>query len=376
MIYLDYTANTPASKHVLDTFVETETHCIGNPNSNHQAGKKANEYIQKTTERIRELLHLSDTDEIIYTSGATESNNLAIKGIAEANRHTGRHIISTSLEHSSVSASLTALQMQGYEIDLCPMDRHGKIDLEELEDMIRDDTCLVSISAVDSELGIVQPVKEVEDIVRQYPSCRLHIDATQAVGKIPFDFSLGDTISFAPHKFYGLNGIGVLIRHNNTALTPQMSGGKSTTIYRSGTPAAGLISSVTPALEDALTNMDASMEYVTELRNDLYHRLSAYPEVRINSTEDSIPYIVNLSIEEHKGTEVQKYLDDCGICVSVKSACSSDLLPSKAVMTIYRNKKRAYEAFRVSLSPLTTKEEIDAFVQAVDRLLRKETHES
>lgn len=376
MIYLDYTANTPASRHVIDTFVETETHCIGNANSNHQAGQLTNQYIERSTERIRELLHLSDTDEIIYTSGATESNNLAIKGIAQADRHVGHHIISTSLEHSSVSASLTALQMQGYEIDLCPMDRHGKIDLEELEDMIREDTCLVSISAVDSELGIVQPVKEVQDIVRKYPDCRLHIDATQAVGKIPFDFSPGDTISFAPHKFYGLNGIGVLIRHNNIPITPQMSGGKSTTIYRSGTPAAGLISSIVPALEDAFDHMEDSLTYVSSLRDDLYEQLSAYSEVRINSTDDSIPYIVNLSIDGYKGADMQKYLDEKGICVSVKSACSSDLLPSKAVMTIYRNKKRAYEAFRVSLSPLTTKEEIHAFTDAIDNLLRKELHES
>lgn len=371
MIYLDYTANTPASRHVLDTFVQTELKYTGNPNSEHAAGRAAMEKIQQDTERIRTLLHLNKDDEIIFTSGATESNNLAIKGIAEALIHVGKHIVSTSLEHTSVSASLTRLQAQGYEIDLCPMGRDGKIDLEELEDLIRDDTCLVSVSAVDSELGIVQPLKEIEAIVRKHPECHLHIDATQAVGKIPFDFSLGDTISFAPHKFYGLNGIGVLIRRRNIHLVPQMSGGKSTTLYRSGTPATGLISSIVPALEDALDHLDENLAYVKRINTELQKQLRQLRGVSINSTEDSIPQILNISVQGIKGVEMQKKLDERGICVSVKSACSSDLLPSKAVMSVTRNKKRAYESFRVSLSPLTTEEEIQEFQKALQEIIKE-----
>lgn len=371
MIYLDYTANTPASRHVLDTFEKTELKYTGNPNSEHAAGRAAMKKIQEDTERIRTLLHLSDEDEIIYTSGATESNNLAIKGTAEASVHVGKHIVSTSLEHTSVSASLTRLQEQGYEIDLCPMGRDGKTDLEELEDLIRDDTCLVSVSAVDSELGIVQPLKEIEAIVRKHPECHLHIDATQAVGKIPFDFSLGDTISFAPHKFYGLNGIGVLIRRKNIHLVPQMSGGKSTTLYRSGTPATGLISSIVPALEDAIGHLNENLTYVKHLNQELQEQLVRIPGVSINSTKDSIPYILNISVQGIKGVAMQKMLDERGICVSVKSACSSDLLPSKAVMSVTRNRKHAYESFRISLSPLTTEEEIQEFLQALKEIIKE-----
>ena len=371
MIYLDYTANTPASRHVLDVFVQTEQKYTGNANSEHTAGREALHEIEKDTERIRHLLHLNQDDEIIYTSGATEANNLAVKGTAESSRHIGRHIVSTSLEHTSISASLSYLQSNGYEIDLCPMDRNGKIDLEELEDLIRDDTCLVSVSAVDSELGIVQPLKAIEQIVRKHPECHLHIDATQAVGKIPFDFSIGDTISFAPHKFYGLNGTGVLIRRNNIHLTPQMSGGKSTTLYRSGTPATGLISSIVPALEDALNNLNDNIAYVTKLNHFLQSELKKIPGIQINSTEDSIPYILNIGVQGIKGTEMQKKLDEKGICVSVKSACSSDLLPSKAVMTVTKNKKRAYESFRISLSPLTTEAELREFLKALNEIIKE-----
>lgn len=371
MIYLDYTANTPASRHVLDVFTETEQSCTGNPNSEHAAGRAALYRIQKDTEKIRTLLHLNKDDEIIYTSGATEANNLAIKGIAEASRHVGRHIVSTSLEHTSVSASLSSLQMQGYEIDLCPMDHDGRIDLEELDDLIRDDTCLVSVSAVDSELGIIQPLKEIERIVRKHPECRLHIDATQAIGKIPFDFSIGDTISFAPHKFYGLNGVGVLIKRKNVRLTPQMSGGKSTTLYRSGTPATGLICSVLPALEDAMNNLDQNLACVRQMNQKLQEELKKIPRVLINSTENSIPYILNISVQGIKGTEMQKKLDERGICVSVKSACSSDLLPSKAVMSVTGNRKRAHESFRISLSPLVKEEEIQAFLNALKEIIKE-----
>lgn len=364
MIYFDYTANTPASDTAINALITAEKTYIGNPNSNHQAGLSAGKCIQKSTEQIANLLCIQP-EEIIYTSGATESNNLAVKGLAESNVHTGKHIISTALEHTSVSASLSYLQQKGWEIDLCPIDRNGVIDLEELEDLLRKDTALVSISSVDSELGIRQPVEKVQQLVRKYPECRLHIDATQAVGKIPVDFSIGDTISFTAHKFYGLNGTGALIRKKGVALTPQMSGGKSTTIYRSGTPATGLIASLCASLEEALLNEVERYQYVASLNQILRNELKRIPGIDINSPIDAIPHILNIGIHGLNGSQMQKLLDEKGICVSVKSACSVDALPSKAVMALTKNRKRAHESFRISLSHLTNEDEIKALIQAI-----------
>ncbi len=370
MIYLDYTANTPASKQVLDTFYAVETSYIANANANHQLGRQAKQCMQETLETLSKLMHVSP-EEIIFTSGATEANNLAVKGIVQANRHVGKHIISTALEHPSISASLTYLQSIGYEIELCPMGKDGRIDLEELQDLLRDDTVLVAVSAVDSELGVTQPLQEIQAICKQYPGCHLHIDATQAIGKIPYDFTLGDTVSFSPHKFYGLNGSGILLKRKHVKLSPQMHGGSSTTIYRAGTPALSLSAAIVPALQTALSSLQTTNQIVTQRSQECRKQLLCIPEVRINSPENAIPHILNLSIRNIKGKDMQKYLDEKDICVSVKSACSVDLLPSRAVMSLTKDKKRAYESFRISLSHLTTKEEIDTFIQAIQTIIKE-----
>lgn len=175
--------------------------------------------------------------EIIQTSGASESNNTAIKGILRASRHVGRHVITTPLEHASVSGCLTAMQEQGAQIDVVSIDRQGRVNLEELAELLRRDTVLVTISAVDSELGVVQPVREIARMLEAYPHCRLHVDATQAVGKIPISFQYADTMSLAAHKFYGLNGVGLLLRRGGCGHGAAGSmAGVSASLYRSGTP--------------------------------------------------------------------------------------------------------------------------------------------
>ncbi len=209
MIYLDYSANTPADPAVLEAFLDTERRYYGNPNANHPAGWAAREALADATDGIAELLHVQPS-EIIYTSGASEANNLALKGIARMQRHLGKHIITTPLEHPSVSGPLTWLQEQGYEIDLVDMGRDGKVSLDHLRELLRRDTVLVAVAAVDSELGAVQPVREIAELLLAWPDCRFHVDATQAVGKLDFSFAGIDTVSLTAHKIYGPNGIGML----------------------------------------------------------------------------------------------------------------------------------------------------------------------
>ena len=372
MIYLDYSANTPVDTRVLEQFCAVERRCIGNANSHHQAGSAAKAEIDAATIKISSLLGVQPA-EIIYTSGASEANNFALKGLARLSRHAGRHIISTPLEHSSVSGTLTALQEQGYEIDLLDVKQDGTVDLEHLKDLLRPDTICVAITLVDSELGVVQPVQEIAAILKAYPHCHLHVDATQAVGKIPVSFEGVDTMSLTAHKFYGLNGIGLLIKRRNLALEPLIHGGESTTIYRSGTPTVALASSLACALDFAVTDLPGRVDHVAKLNAELRSALSTYPLVRINSPEHAIPHVLNLSVRNVKGTVFQRELDAKGVCVSVKSACSSDGLPSRAVFAVSRDRRNALSSWRISLSHLTTEDEIKAFLQAFDVCYRELT---
>ena len=372
MIYLDYSANTPVDEAVLERFCAVERSCPGNANSRHQAGAAAKTAIDEATQSIARSLNVQPA-EIIYTSGASEANNFALKSIARLERHHGKHIISTPLEHSSVSGSLTALQEQGYEIDLLDVKQDGTVDLEHLKDLLRPDTICVAVTLVDSELGVVQPVQEIAAILKAYPHCHLHVDATQAVGKIPVSFEGVDTMSLTAHKFYGLNGIGLLIKRRNLALEPLIHGGESTTIYRSGTPTVALASSLACALDLAVIDLLNRVDHVAKLNAELRAALSTYPLVRINSPDHAIPHVLNLSVQNVKGTVFQRELDAKGVCVSVKSACSSDGLPSRAVFAVSRDRRNALSSWRISLSHLTTEDEIKAFLQAFDVCYRELT---
>lgn len=365
MIYLDYSANTPVDTAVLEAFCQTERVFIGNPNSTHPAGQAAQAEMARVTDSIAELLGV-DPAEIIYTSGASESNNLAIKGIVQASRHIGRHIISTALEHSSVGGTLSALQWQDCEIDLVEIKRDGTVNLEQLRDLLRKDTVLVSVCAVDSELGTVQPVREIAEILKEFPNCRLHVDATQAVGKTDLVLDGVDTMSIAPHKFYGLNGSGLLLKKKDLVIEPQIHGGASTTIYRSGTPALALAVSVEKALRLAQENQEKRIAHVKTLNRYLREELVKYPAVRLNSPENAVPHILNLSVRGVKGTVFQRELGKRGVCVSVKSACSTEGTPSKAVFAVSRDRKNALSSWRISLSHLTTWEELQKFLRIFD----------
>lgn len=370
-IYLDYASNTPVDKDVLNTFNEITLKYFANPNSTHILGKVTNEKIQETTENIIKELskkaNLDENMEIIYTSGSSESNNLAIKGIAKSYKENGKHIISTFLEHSSVSSPLTYLKEQGYEIDIVNITNEGKVDLEHLKSLIRKDTILVSICYVDSEVGIVQPIEEIAKIVKEYPNCFFHVDCTQAVGKINIDLKNIDLISFAPHKFYGLNGFGALIKNKEIVLEPLINGGASTTIYRSGTPVIGQICALEKALEISFNNLEERKKYVKNINKKLRENLSKYKDVKINTISDENPFILNISVNGVKATEFKNKLEEYGVCISIKSACTITITPSRIVMAMTHDRKRALASFRISLSHLVKESEINKFLEIFDK---------
>lgn len=365
MVYLDYSATTKTSSEVLDTFIKCSSEYIGNPNSLHKLGVESKKLIDKATLQIMDLLKLKDS-EIIYTSGSTESNNLVLKGVCNMYKNRGKHIITTELEHASIYGPLKDLEELGYVIDYVKLDSNGIVDLEDLERLMSDDTILVSICLVNSETGILQPIDRISKIVKKYNRCILHSDMTQAIGKINVDLNDVDLISFSAHKFFGIKGIGVLVHKKNIELKPQISGGSSTTIYRSGTPALPLIVSLSKALRLSLQDIDTKYNKVEELNTYLKDNLTKYEKVVINSNSNSIPHILNLSIKGVKPETMLHALEEYDIYISTKSACSSNKALSQAVYAITQDEEISKSSIRISIASITTKEEIDYFLEKFD----------
>lgn len=370
MIYLDYAANTPVDKEVLDYFYDISTNYYANPNSIHKLGLAAKNIIDTATKNIADNLHVLP-EEVIYTSGATESNNMVIKGVCERYKNKGKHIILSSLEHNSTIASATFMQDKGFDVDLVPVNSNGLIDMNELKKLIRDDTILVSIVSVDSELGLVQPIEEIGEFLRDYPNIIFHTDATQAIGKVDIDFTNVDLISFTPHKFYGIPGIGVLIKKKNVNLIPLISGGKSTTVYRSGTPTTALIASADKALDIALKNEKKRYNHALKLNKKITEHLKTYDFIHINNTDKSVPFTINFSIKGINSKDFAKMLEDNEVYVSTKTTCCPENTPSKLVYALTKDKSLASTSLRVSVSHLTTEEEIDEFIKIFDKCIEE-----
>lgn len=361
MIYLDYAANTPVDEQVLEEYGRASREYIANANSPHPLGEQAARRIAEATAQIARLMHARE-DEVVYTSGASESNNLAVKGVAESYRAFGKHVIATSLEHASVSGPIQWLRQNGYEVDWLDVMPDGQIDFEQLRELLRDDTVLVSVCAVDSELGTRQDIAKIAGALAGRSHCFLHVDATQAVGKIPVSFDGADLMTFTPHKFYGPLGCGVLLRRQTVRLSPQIQGGASTTPYRSGTPAVPLIAATEKALTLAVEKQPERYRYVSALNARLRAELARSPHVRVNSPAGAVPFILNISLAEGKGEALRLALAERGICVASKTACCAANTVSRPVFALTHDRRAAASTLRISLSHLTTPAEIDRFL--------------
>ncbi|MBQ9834213.1 MAG: cysteine desulfurase [Bacilli bacterium] len=359
MIYLDYSATTPVHKDVLDTFLKVSNEFIGNPNSLHDLGSKSKDLIDAATKQITNILNIKE-NELIYTSGSSESNNTAIKGICL--KHPNRkHIITTNFEHSSIYGPIGYLQTLGYEVDFVDSDSNGIIDLEHLKSLLRKDTILVSVGAVNSEIGIIQPINKIGKLIKENSNAVFHSDITQIVGKIEVNLTNVDLASFSAHKFYGIKGIGGLIKKEGIEIIPLIHGGKSTTKYRSGTPTVALIASMAKALRLAYEKLE-SYEQIKKLNEYLQKELVFNENIKINSNEKCIAHILNLSVIGLKPESLLHALEKHEIYISTQTACSSTNSLSKSVLSLTNDEKRAKSSIRISLSYNTTKEELNEFI--------------
>ena len=368
MIYLDYSATTPVLKEVLDSYNKVTIDYYGNPNSLHSLGVKSRELLNRATKQISNIFKIKE-EEIIYTSGSTEANNLALIGCALAHGKRGSHIVVSKLEHESIYGICNYLESIGFYIDYVKNTADGVIDLDDLKGLVNENTILVSICAVNSELGIRQPLKTIKQVInKENPNTIFHSDMTQAVGKIPINLGDVDMASMSGHKIYGPKGIGMLYKKIGINIKPILYG--SNKDIRPGTPALPLIVSFSKALRIANSDLDKKENTIKKHNDKICEFLSGYPKILINKTPYSIPNILNISLMNIKPETFIHALEKHDVFVSSNTACSSGKI-SSAVLGVYGDKKRALTTIRISLSYMTTNEEINEFINIFESVYNK-----
>lgn len=368
MIYLDYSATTPVLKEVLDSYNKVTIDYFGNPNSLHSLGVKSRELLNSATKQISNIFKIKE-EEIIYTSGSTEANNLALIGCALAHGKRGSHIVVSKLEHESIYGICNYLESIGFYIDYVKNTADGVIDLDDLKGLVNENTILVSICAVNSELGIRQPLKTIKQVInKENPNTIFHSDMTQAVGKIPINLSDVDMASMSGHKIYGPKGIGMLYKKIGINIKPILYG--SNKDIRPGTPALPLIVCFSKALRIANSDLDKKENIIKKHNDKICEFLSGYPKILINKTPYSIPNILNISLMNIKPETFIHALEKHDVYVSSNTACSSGKI-SSAVLGVYGDKKRALTTIRISLSYMTTNEEINEFINIFESVYNK-----
>ena len=369
-IYLDYASTTPIDEQILDSYYKLLKENYANSDSIHELGSKASTYLKKAKVQIANLLNCKE-NEVIFTSGSTESNNLAIKGVAFAYINRGKHIITTKIEHPSVLDSCKQLEeLFGFEVTYLDIDSEGKIDLNQLKNSLRKDTVLVSIMAVNNEMGSIQDIKSISKIIKENSTALYHIDATQAMCKEKLDYNLADLYNFSSHKFYGLKGSSVLVKKEKVRLVPILSGGQQENGIRGGTVNWPAHMMMAKSLRLNFENLDKNYTYVRQLREYLLSKLSQIDGVVINSPLNGTPYVLNVYFKNKRGEVIMNALSNRGIYVSTKSACSSRSKDySASIFELTKDSMISKNSLRISLSHLTVKEELDVFVEELKNIV-------
>ncbi|MFC4182816.1 cysteine desulfurase family protein [Saccharococcus thermophilus] len=375
MIYLDNSATTKPFPEVIDSFVTVATKYFGNPSSLHELGMKSERLLTQAREQIAAALEVKPS-EIIFTSGGTEANNFAIKGVAFQYRHRGKHIITTAIEHPSVSEPCQQLEQLGFEVTYLPVNEHGLVTVEQVKKALREDTILVSIMHVNNEVGAIQPVEEIGALLAHYPKTIFHVDRVQGISKVPLDMKKAriDLCTMSAHKFHGLRGAGILYVRQGIRLSPLLAGGGQEMQLRSGTENVPAIVAMAKALRIALEKYDKQIDYLWEVKQTWLNELKAIPEIQINTpVEHSAPHIINFSLKHGMKPEVFVHeLAKSDIFVSTTSACSSKKkAPSKTLLAMGVGDERAESGIRISLSFENTLEEIPLAVAAMKKAIEK-----
>ena len=361
MIYLDYSATTPVSYDVLESYNKASRDYIGNANSIHSLGVKSKALLNSAIKQIAELLSIKES-EVVITSGATESNNLALIGACLKYKNRGNHIIVSKLEHPSIYAIVNFLETIGFSVSYVNNDTDGLIDFEDLRRKIKPETILVSICGVNSETGVRQPLKTIRQIIKKENNlCLFHSDLTQAFGKVMVNLHDVDMASMSGHKIFGPKGVGMLYKSEKVTLVPIIHGSSKSSDIRPGTPPLPLIVALSKAMRISLNDLDKKEAFVKRLNEKIVSDISHYDAIKINKTKYSIPHILNISLMNIKPESFVHAMEEHEVYLSTNTACSSGEL-STGVMALYGDTKRATTTIRISLSSVTTIDEVNKFL--------------
>lgn len=372
--YLDNSATTQCSDRAKNLMVQLLMEDYGNPSSLHTMGAKAEDYIKDAKKKIAKTLKVEEK-EIVFTSGGTESNNLAILGSVEANKRAGNHVITTSIEHASVEQPMKHLEELGYRVTYLPVDACGVIRLSDLEEALDEETILVSFMMVNNEIGAIEPIKEAAELIhRKAPHALIHVDAIQAYGKMVIHpKKLGiDMLSVSGHKIHGPKGSGFLYIKDKTKIKPIVFGGGQQKGMRSGTENVPAIAGLGEAAAEICENLEANRTHMYELRDHFIEEITKIEGVTINgkTDHDSAPHIVSVSVEDVRSEVLLHSLEEKGVYVSAGSACSSNKPSVSRTLTAIGLKKNLLDStVRFSFSEKTTMEEIDYAVECMKEII-------
>ncbi|MHC0037349.1 cysteine desulfurase family protein [Pseudoneobacillus sp. C159] len=374
MIYFDNSATTKPYKEVIDSYVKVSTQFFANPSSLHRFGGQSETLLNQARNQLAHLLNIKPR-EVYFTSGGTESNNLAIKGTAMMYKNRGKHLITTAIEHPATQESMEQLKSLGYEITYVPVNSEGQIHLEDLKKAIRDDTILVSMIHVNNEVGAIQPIQEVGALLKNYPKILFHVDHVQGVTKVPLDFHRCgiDLCSMSAHKFHGLKGNGLLYVREGVRISPLLTGGNQEWQLRSGTENVAGIVAMAKALRMSLQQMDKESTKLLQVKKFLLEELEKEKAIIVHTpNENGAPHIINFSVKGFKAEVFVHALEENEIYVSTTSACSSKIKSvSHTLLAMGVDEAIARSAIRISLSFENTIDEAKEVIEAIRQTIQK-----
>jgi len=374
MIYFDNSATTKPYKEVLQTYVTVSEQFFGNPSSLHKLGGQSEQLLEQARQQIANLIGIHSS-EIIFTSGGTEGNNLAIKGTAMQHRNRGRHMITTEIEHPSIYEAYKQLEQLGFEVTYLTPDENGFISAQQVKNAMRDDTILVSLIHVNNETGTIQPIKEIGEFLAKFPKTYFHVDHVQGIGKVPLNLkdSHIDLCSFSGHKFHSVKGTGFLYVKKGVTLSSILTGGSQEQEIRSGTENLAGIVAMAKALRMTLEKQSQMKSHLLELREQIMNNLHQIDKAIINSPSYNFaPHIMNVSFVGLKPEVIVHALADKGVFISTKSACSSKSSDvSRVLQVMGKSDQVAGSAIRISLSYENTMDEVEKFNNIINEVIAK-----